>query len=89
MSKAFWFLMHVKIDVGAPVEVPDEASSKRLRGRPTNVGHFHGYVGPEKFICIIFERTMGMLPIPSKFVEWLVPMLGRSPSSPTLCAAGG
>jgi hypothetical protein len=69
--------MNVKIDVGAPVEVPGEDSSKRSRGRPANVGHFHGYVGPEQFLRIIFERMMGILPILSKFVESFGPIPGK------------
>jgi hypothetical protein len=50
------------------VEVPDEGSTKRPRGRPDNIGHFRDDVGLENFLRIIFERTLGMLPIHSKFV---------------------
>jgi hypothetical protein len=42
----------------------------RLQGRPANVGHFHDKVSVESFLCFIFERTLGMLQIHSKFVDW-------------------
>jgi hypothetical protein len=47
------------------------------RGRPANVGHFHEEVGPENFIRIIFQPTLGMLPIPSKLIDGFGLILGK------------
>jgi hypothetical protein len=66
-----------KDHLGAPAEVPHESSTKRPRGRPTNVDHFRDEVGPENFLCVIFEWTLGMLPIPSKFIKWFGPIYGK------------
>jgi hypothetical protein len=34
-------------------------------------------MGPKNFIRIVFQTTMGMLQIPSKFVESFDPILGK------------
>jgi hypothetical protein len=59
------------------LEVPGEDSRKRPRGRPTNIGQFHEEVGPENFIGIIFQPTLGLLQIPSKFVDSFGPIPGK------------
>ncbi|KAK1602295.1 hypothetical protein QYE76_016340 [Lolium multiflorum] len=59
-----------KIMLGPPAEVPDEGPSKKRRGRPANVGHFHDKAGPDQFLRIIFKPTFGRLLIPQAFVKW-------------------
>jgi hypothetical protein len=68
----FLFLLQSNIDLGAPAEVPDEGSNNR-----PNVGHFQDDMGPESFVHIIFEHTLGMLPIPSKSVEYFGSISGK------------
>jgi hypothetical protein len=64
----FFFLLQANIDLGAPAKVLDKGSSKRPQGRPANASHYHDNVGSESFLQIIYERTLGMLQIPSKCV---------------------
>jgi hypothetical protein len=87
--EACFFLLQAQIKLGAPVEVASESSSKRPRGRLANIGHFHEEAGLENFIPVIFNPTLGMLQIPSKFVVDSDPSLKRSQSSPTPGVARG
>jgi hypothetical protein len=73
----FLFLLKAQIDLGALAEVPGDGPSKRPRGRNVNVDNLHDHMGPARFLHIIFKRTMGMLPIPTKFVEWFGPIPGK------------
>jgi hypothetical protein len=72
------FLLRDKIDLVIPLEVPGKGPSKSPLGRSTYVGHFHDDMAPEIFLGIIFEWTLGMLHIPSKFVEWFGPIPGKT-----------
>ncbi|XP_071680254.1 putative B3 domain-containing protein Os03g0621600 [Lolium perenne] len=63
-----------KIMLGSPAEVPGEGLTKKHRGSPANVGHFHDDVGPK---CIIFKPTSGRLLIPQDFIKWF----GEIPSN--------
>jgi hypothetical protein len=47
---------------------------------PANIDHFHNKEGPEHFIRVIFQPTMGTFPIPKDFVPWF----GKIPSMITL-----
>ncbi|XP_071683530.1 B3 domain-containing protein At1g49475-like [Lolium perenne] len=59
-----------KIMLGSPTEVPSEGPTKKRRGRPSNVGHFHEDVGLDHFLRIIFKPTFIRLMIPQDFVKW-------------------
>ncbi|XP_051220215.1 B3 domain-containing transcription factor VRN1-like [Lolium perenne] len=56
--------------LGSPVEVPGEGPTKKHRGRPAKVGHFHEDAGPDHFLRIVFKATFGHLMIPKAFVKW-------------------
>ena len=65
------------IQVGDMVEVPSEGgSTKRRKGRPAGVGHFHEENQGTHFIKVFFQSGLGMLPIPDAFG----PNLGPIPS---------
>ncbi|KAK1678602.1 hypothetical protein QYE76_039450 [Lolium multiflorum] len=75
-----WFLSEGKlatIMLGSPAEVPGEGPTKKHRGRPAKVGHFHEDAGPDHFLRIIFKPTFGRLMIPKAFVKWF----GEIPSN--------
>ncbi|KAK1613086.1 hypothetical protein QYE76_036759 [Lolium multiflorum] len=59
-----------KIKLGSPAEVPGEGPTKKRRGRPAKVGHFHDEPGLDHFLKIIFKPTFGRLIIPRAFVKW-------------------
>jgi hypothetical protein len=63
--------------LGSPAEVPGKGPTKKHRGRPSNVGHFHEDVGPDHLLRIIFKPTLGWIMIPQVFVKWF----GEIPSN--------
>jgi hypothetical protein len=74
LSEVCFFLLQAKINLDAPTEDPGEGSSKRPQGRMTNIGHFHKEAGLKNFIQTIFQSTLGMLQIPSKFIDSFGPI---------------
>ncbi|KAK1611562.1 hypothetical protein QYE76_035235 [Lolium multiflorum] len=58
-----------KIMLGSPAEVPGEGPTKKRRGRPTKISHFHEEAGSDYFLRTIFKPTFSPLMI-SKAFGW-------------------
>ncbi|KAM0877497.1 hypothetical protein ACQ4PT_035456 [Festuca glaucescens] len=64
--------------LGVPVEVPsEEGSSKRPRGRPPTVGHFHEDVSTTHFCKVLMAPRIGVLLLPDGFRRYLGPVPGK------------
>uniref|UniRef100_A0ACD5WJ99 Uncharacterized protein n=1 Tax=Avena sativa TaxID=4498 RepID=A0ACD5WJ99_AVESA len=48
-----------------------ESSSKRARGKPFKIAHFHDQVGPTHFVKVILAPGLDLLPIPDGFRPFL------------------
>jgi hypothetical protein len=60
-------------------------STKRPRGRPPKIGHFHDDLGPTHFAKVLLASRLEMLPIPPGFR----PHLGTVPSTMILKTNNG
>jgi hypothetical protein len=49
----------------------EDNTSKRLRGRPVKVGHFHDDVGQPHFVEVLLSPGLEMLPILADFRLYL------------------
>jgi hypothetical protein len=59
------------IGVAAVPNLGKGSSSKRPRGRPARVGHFHDGVGPTHFAKVIMAPGLDLLPIPDGFRPYI------------------
>ncbi|KQJ85421.1 hypothetical protein BRADI_5g26944v3 [Brachypodium distachyon] len=59
--------------LGVLVEVAEEGSNRRERGRPTNIGHFHDEVSPTHFCKVLIATELGLLPLLDAFMPYLGP----------------
>jgi hypothetical protein len=61
-----------------PVEVAaEEGSSKKPRGRPPSVGHFHEDVSPTHFSKIHMAPGIGVLPLREAFIPYIALVRGK------------
>jgi hypothetical protein len=66
------------LHLGMPVEVAvEEGSSKKPRGWPPSVGHFHDDVSPTHFCKILMVPGIGVLPLPDAFRPYLGSVPGK------------
>ena len=56
---------------GCSMAAGQGSASKRPRGRPAQVGHFHDDVGPTHFAKVVLAPGLEMLPIPTGFRHYI------------------